>query len=70
MYQKVLRKYKFYLSFENALCQDYITEKLFLAVFAGARPIVYGGKTREDYNKVIVLAKIDISLPMIFSSTS
>ena len=29
MYKEYLRPYKFYLSFENALCEDYITEKFF-----------------------------------------
>lgn len=52
LYLKNLKKYKFYLSFENSLCQDYITEKFFMALQAGAVPIVYGGKSKEDYSKV------------------
>ena len=52
VYQDVLKKYKFYLSFENALCQDYITEKFFLAMYAGALPIVYGGLSKGDYEKI------------------
>lgn len=52
LYKKVLSKYKFYLSFENTFCQDYITEKFFLAMNAGALPIVYGGANKLDYQKV------------------
>ena len=52
VYQDVLKKYKFYLSFENALCQDYITEKFFIAMYAGALPIVYGGLSKGDYEKI------------------
>ena len=41
--QKIASKYKFYLSFENSLCQDYVTEKLFRALSTEIVPIVYGG---------------------------
>ena len=53
LYKKTLKNYKFYLAFENSLCQDYITEKLFLAMHAGVLPIAYGGLTKEDYLKVV-----------------
>ena len=46
------KKLQIYLSFENALCRDYITEKFYLALRAGTLPIVYGGKTKTDYEKV------------------
>ncbi|KAK2577093.1 hypothetical protein KPH14_001012 [Odynerus spinipes] len=35
--------YFFYLSFENSLCQDYVTEKLYKAMRYDMIPIVYGG---------------------------
>ena len=40
--------YKFYLSFENAFCPDYVTEKLFNALRYDVVPIVMGG---ADYSK-------------------
>ena len=36
-------KYKFYLSFESCLCNEYVTEKFFLAISRRTVPIVYGG---------------------------
>ena len=38
---------------ENSLCEDYITEKLYLAIHAGVIPIVYGGLSKKDYLNVI-----------------
>lgn len=35
--------YFFYLSFENSLCQDYVTEKLYKPLRYDIIPIVYGG---------------------------
>ena len=39
----VERDYFFYLSFENSLCKDYITEKFFNAMKKKLVPIVLGG---------------------------
>ncbi|KAJ8680164.1 hypothetical protein QAD02_015951 [Eretmocerus hayati] len=41
--------YFFYLSFENSLCQDYVTEKFFDALKYYVVPVVYGG---ADYAKI------------------
>lgn len=39
---------KFYLSFENSLCIDYVTEKLFNILNYDIIPIVYGGANNSD----------------------
>ena len=39
----------FYLSFENSLCTDYITEKLWLRMEQGILPIVLGGAHYKAY---------------------
>ncbi|XP_069177908.1 alpha-(1,3)-fucosyltransferase C-like [Procambarus clarkii] len=38
----------FYFSFENALCDDYHTEKLWLPLEHGMVPVVYGGRSYPD----------------------
>ena len=35
-------RYKFYLAFENSLCEEYVTEKFFLALQHGMVPVVFG----------------------------
>ncbi len=42
-------KYKFYLSFENSICNDYVTEKFFKIIDHKIIPIVYGG---ANYSKI------------------
>ena len=36
------QNYKFYLAFENSLCQDYVTEKFFQSFAYGNVPVVFG----------------------------
>ncbi|CAL4076614.1 unnamed protein product [Meganyctiphanes norvegica] len=41
-YKMVERDYKFYFSFENSLCPDYVTEKFFNVLKYDVVPVVYG----------------------------
>ncbi|KZS16765.1 putative Alpha--fucosyltransferase C [Daphnia magna] len=47
-YDMLESTYKFYLSFENSLCTDYVTEKIFKIMGQDIVPVVYGG---ADYTK-------------------
>lgn len=45
-----IAQYKFHLAFENAVCKDYITEKLFRAWHVGSVPIYFGSPTVKDWS--------------------
>lgn len=47
--QMLSRYYRFYLSFENSLCPDYITEKLYRALAHDTVPVVFGGADYSVY---------------------
>lgn len=49
-YSNVLApNYKFYLAFENSLCNDYITEKVWYPLHYGLVPVVYGGARYQEF---------------------
>ena len=48
-YYEFLSKYKFHLSFENAICKDYMTEKLFRPLEIGVVPVYRGSLNAKDY---------------------
>lgn len=51
--ENLAKHYKFYLSFENANCLDYISEKFWCNAFkANLVPVVLGGLSNDDYQKV------------------
>lgn len=53
LFQNLWKKYRFVLSFENALCRDYVTEKFWkLGLMHDAIPVVRNGLTKEDISKV------------------
>ena len=48
-YDMIEKTYKFYLSFENSICKEYVTEKFFNAIARNVVPIVLGG---ADYASI------------------
>ena len=46
---KVLSHYKFYLAFENLAVDDYVSEKVFEGLFAGAVPVYRGAKQISQF---------------------
>lgn len=48
-YEMLESKYKFFLSFENSICTDYVTEKFFWITTRYLVPVVYGG---ADYSRI------------------
>lgn len=51
--ERLLLNYKFYLAFENAQCQDYITEKVFYnSLTSGSIPIVLGAQ-ENNYQQLL-----------------
>jgi hypothetical protein len=47
--QIIGEKYKFYFSFENSICKDYITEKFFDILRYNIIPVVHGGGDYEHF---------------------
>ncbi|XP_077999691.1 GDP-fucose protein O-fucosyltransferase 3-like [Glandiceps talaboti] len=48
-FHEILAKYKFILSFENAICDDYITEKLWRVFKIGSVPVCRGSPSIKDW---------------------
>nr|XP_056704567.1 alpha-(1,3)-fucosyltransferase 10 [Euleptes europaea] len=57
-FYKILAQYKFVLAFENAVCEDYLTEKLWRPLKLGVVPVYYGSPSITDWlpsNKSAIL---------------
>ncbi|EMP32741.1 Alpha-(1,3)-fucosyltransferase 10 [Chelonia mydas] len=57
-FYRILAQYKFILAFENAVCEDYITEKLWRPLKLGVVPVYYGSPSITDWlpsNKSAIL---------------
>merc|ERR1719412_3069990 len=48
-YLSLLAKYKFIIAVENAVCKDYVTEKLWRTLQVGSVPIYLGAPNIQDY---------------------
>lgn len=61
-FKRLAKEYKFYLSFENSLCRDYLSEKLFRnALRLPIVPVVRGGASRNDYERFLPDSRAIIS---------
>ena len=49
-FKEIQEQYQFYLSFENSLCKDYATEKLYRALASNLVPVVMVG---ANYSKIV-----------------
>ncbi|ESP01433.1 hypothetical protein LOTGIDRAFT_83439, partial [Lottia gigantea] len=47
-FYKFIARYKFAIAFENAVCDDYVTEKFWRPIHLGVVPIVFGAPTIKD----------------------
>ncbi|XP_077276370.1 alpha-(1,3)-fucosyltransferase 10 isoform X1 [Temnothorax americanus] len=59
-------KYKFTIAFENAICEDYITEKLWRPLIVGSVPIYYGSPSFKDWlpNNKSAISILDFAGPI------
>ena len=48
-YREMAQNYKFYFSFENSLCDEYVTEKLFNILHSKVIPVTFGS---SDYARL------------------
>ncbi|CAK9822127.1 Alpha-(1,3)-fucosyltransferase 10 [Anthophora retusa] len=58
--------YKFTIAFENAICEDYITEKLWRPLIVGSIPVYYGSPSFKDWlpNNMSAISILDFKDPI------
>ncbi|EZA56575.1 hypothetical protein DMN91_003208 [Ooceraea biroi] len=63
-------KYKFTIAFENAICDDYVTEKLWRPLIVGSVPIYYGSPSFKDWlpNNKSAVSILDFASPLELAS--
>ena len=47
--QHIISSYTFYLAFENSNCYEYVTEKIYDALMAGAIPVYMGARNIDEF---------------------
>lgn len=58
-YYKFIARYKFVIAFENSVCDDYITEKLWTPLRVGIVPIYFGAPNiKVSYKNVHIFVNI------------
>ncbi|XP_078041671.1 alpha-(1,3)-fucosyltransferase 10 [Augochlora pura] len=60
-----IANYKFTIAFENAVCKDYITEKLWRPLIVGSVPVYYGSPSFKDWlpNNMSAISVLDFKDP-------
>lgn len=66
---KFVARYKFVISIENGVCEDYVTEKFWRAIKVGSVPIYFGSPSVRDWfpNKKSAILIEDFPTPKILS---
>ena len=59
---RLIAKYKFAIAIENALCDDYVTEKFWRPLHVGTIPIVLGSPKIKVGKKTLTDSTYDISV--------
>ncbi|OAD56647.1 Alpha-(1,3)-fucosyltransferase B, partial [Eufriesea mexicana] len=61
-----IANYKFTIAFENAVCDDYITEKLWRPLVVGSIPVYYGSPSFKDWlpNNMSAISILDFKDPI------
>jgi len=63
---RMLRQYKFYIAFENSISEDYVTERVLMALANGCVPIYQGAPNIEEFlpSDKCIIKTDDFSSPM------